>query len=320
MDQQHASPQYIYTYSHRQDEHSLCYLEMRSFFGKETDQFILKSDVAVMPSRSPFIKERIEILYEGDTLEKIYAQAEQIDMLEETFKVIFVKINDLDSDHKIEYQERLGIEREIGMRIHGEADVKNPQHTFGIVPFGGRWYLGHYFKNEAVWFHNMRKPQNYSIALNTRLARAAANILVPNPVGIQAIDPCCGIGTVLVEALSMDINIVGRDINPHIAQGARANIKHFGLKGEVTLGDIADISEHYDAAIVDMPYNLFSTTTPEEQLSILKHARRIADKVVVITIENIDEMIAEAGFSITDRGEAKKGAKGVFSRQVLVCH
>jgi tRNA G10 N-methylase Trm11 len=162
----------------------------------------------------------------------------------------------------------------------------------------------------------MKKPRSYSIALTTRLARAAANIAVPHPLGIKAIDPCCGIGTVLVEALSMGVDIVGRDINHFIVRGARENLAYFGLEGDVVVGAIANISVSYDVAIVDMPYNLFSTITTEEQLSILQQARRIANKVVVISIESIDEMLSLSGFTIVDRGVAKKG---LFSRQVLVC-
>jgi tRNA G10 N-methylase Trm11 len=148
------------------------------------------------------------------------------------------------------------------------------------------------------------------------VARAAVNIAIPDPRGIKAIDPCCGIGTVLVEALSMGIDIVGRDINPFIAQGARANLAHFGYVTEVALGAIENISTTYDSAIVDMPYNLFSTTSPEEQFSILKHARRIADRVVVITIEDMDESIAAAGFAIVDRCVVRKGS---VNRQIIVC-
>lgn len=116
----------------------------------------------------------------------------------------------------------------------------------------------------------------------------------------------------MVEALSMGINIVGRDINPFIAAGARTNIAHFGFEAEVALGDIADIKEHYDTAIVDMPYNLYSSITPEEQYAILVNARRIADRVVIVAIEAMDEMIETAGFEIIDRCVAKKGMFSVI--------
>lgn len=309
-------PTFIYTFACREDELSLCHLEMRAFFGVETPAHIIKSIVAIDPSRSPFIKERVEVMYQGDSLSEVLQQVEAIQLFDATFKVIFVKLNDLGPDDKISYGEQRAIERELGMHITGEADVHHPEYVFGIVTLGGRWYFGNYLKNTAVWLHHMKKPRNYSIALTTKLARAATNIAIPNPDGIKAIDPCCGIGTVLVEALSMGIDMVGRDINHYIVRGARENLAYFGFEGEVVVGAIANISNHYDVAIIDMPYNLFSTITPEEQFSILQHARRIANKVIVISIESIDDRIAGAGLTIVDRGVAKKG---LFSRQVLVC-
>ncbi|MBP2001978.1 tRNA G10 N-methylase Trm11 [Paenibacillus shirakamiensis] len=308
--------EFIYTYAYPEEEESLCRLEARCLFGSEPHPYLLKSSVGLDPSRSPFIRERIDIMYEGDTLEDIYRQVEAINMGEETFKVLFVKINDLTDTNKIEYDERRAIEREMGLHIEGEADVNRPDHWFGLIALGGKWYFGPYQRNKSLWLLHMKKPRSYSIALSTRVARAAANIAVPEINGKHAIDPCCGIGTVLVEALSMGISITGRDINPHIAQGARDNIVHFGYEAEVTLGDIAEITDHYDAAIVDMPYNHFSRTTPEAQFSILEHAARIADRVVVISVDSPDEMLTRAGLSVIDRGKVRKAG---FSRQVIVC-
>lgn len=316
MNNHSKTPAYIYTYAFREEERALCYLEMRSFFGMESQVNILKSDVKINPSRSPFMKERVEVMYEGDDLESILKQVEQIDLAGATFKVIFVKINDLVGENKIEYGERRLIERDLGMHIEGEADVRNPERVFGIVPLGGRWYFGHYVESEPVWYHHIKKPRSYSTSLSTRVARSVANIAVPNPEGVRAIDPCCGIGTVVVEALSMGINIVGRDISPLVAIGARENIAHFGFEGTITKGPIEEITENYDVAIIDMPYDLFTHATPENQLSILSSARRIAKKVVVVTMETMDDMIHEAGFEITDRCTTKKGT---FSRQILVC-
>lgn len=274
------------------------------------------SETAVHPDRSPFMKERIEVMYQGEHLEDIWEQVKQIQLLDATFKVIFVKMNDLAPEHKIDFEERRAIERDIGIYIEGEANVHNPDYVFGILTWGGRWYFGNYIKSKAIWLAHMNKPRSYSIALSTRLARAAANIAVPRPNETHAIDPCCGIGTVLVEALSMGIDIVGRDINPFVVRGTLENLAHFEFKTEVVCGDIADVSNHYDAAIVDMPYNHFSHTTPEAQLSLLQHTRRISTKAVFITVDPIDELLAATGFTIQDRCTTRKGN---FIRQIIVC-
>lgn len=304
---------FIYTYSYRPEEKSLCALEMRSIFGKDTENNILESRVKLDPSRSPFINERIQIIYEGSTIEDIYEQLNDLPLSRSTFKVIFVKNNDLE---KVGYKERRTIEREIGLRIQGNADLEKPEMLYGIMYVDGRWVFGKYEANEPIWYQHKKKPNGYSTALSTRVARAVANIAVPDPTGIKAIDPCCGIGTVLVEALSMGIDIVGSDINPLVLRGARENIAFFGLECEVKLRDIRNVTDHYDAAIIDLPYNLCSVITPDEQLEMLQSARRFANRLVVVTVEHIDSTLQQAGFKIIDRGIAKKGN---FIREVIVC-
>ena len=316
MKQVTPSGEFIYTYAYHQDEKDLCQLEMRAFFGKDSEEKVVKSKRGIAPGRSPFIKERIEVLFEGEELPHILKQAAEINMGNATFKVIFPKINGLATSDKVEYAEKREIERQIGFVITGKADVHNPDVTFGLIPFDGRWYFGLYELSESVWFKHQKKPREYSTALSTRVARALANIAVPDPVGVKAIDPCCGIGTVLVEALSMGIDIVGRDINPLVVDGSRENIAHFGLSGAVDLGAIADIDKQYDVAIIDMPYNLYTHATSLEQQDILKHALPFTEKLLVVTIDPIDHMIEGAGFTITDRCIAKKS---LFLREILVC-
>lgn len=307
---------YIYTYVHPKDEFDLCRMEMRAFFKKDTDSNYIISDVKIDPSRSPFIAERLEVLYEDSDLNTIKKFVEDLKVNEATFKVICLNEIDLGDTKKIPHSERRVIEREVGLCINGEPELDNPNMVFGIILLDGRWYFGNYEKSESIWLKHLQKPHSYSTALSTRVARAIANIAVPQPENVHVIDPCCGIGTVLIEALSMGINIEGRDINYRVCQGSKENIAYFGLTGNVTLGPISEVTEHYDVAIIDLPYNLFTHSTVEEQFDIVKHARRIADQVVIVTVETIDHLIAEAGFEIVDRSVAKKQA---FIRQVILC-
>lgn len=317
MDNKHTKPKtYIYTYACYEDERSLCALEMRSLFGNESKTNILESHIKIDPSRSPFIKERLAVIYEGQSFESLLKQVATLQVTGATFKVYYVKNGGPAKNVGKGFEDRRAIEKEIGLHINGVADIHHPERLFGVMNVKGRWVFGDYIKSESVWFRHQQKPHSYSTALNTRVARAVVNIAIPDPIGITAIDPCCGIGTVLVEALSMGIDIVGSDRNPLILGGARENIAHFGLSGEVKFADIRDITNQYDVAIIDLPYNLCSVISPEEQLEILQCARRIAKKVVVVTVEPIDEIIINAGFCIIDRAVVKKGS---FTREVIVC-
>ncbi|WP_066259626.1 TRM11 family SAM-dependent methyltransferase [Neobacillus drentensis] len=308
---------YIYTHACSEDERSLCALEMRSLFGVASQTNVLESLVKIDPSRSPFIKERIAVIYKSESLEDLFIKVETLQLSGATFKVNYVKNSGQAKGEHAGFEKRRAIERELGLHINGIADLRQPDRQFGVINVNDIWVFGEYVKSEAVWFRHQQKPNGYSTALSTRVARAVVNIAVPNPNGIKAIDPCCGIGTVLVEARSMGIDMVGSDRNQLILPGARENMMHFGLSCKINLADIRDITSHYDVAIIDLPYNLCSVITPEEQLEMLQSARWFANKVVVVTVEPIDEILLKAGFSIIDRAVAKKG---LFIREVIVCN
>lgn len=307
---------FIYTYSHHEDEYDLCRLEMRSFFHFDTVLNYLMSDIEVDPSRSPFIQDRLEVLYESNNIEEMKELVEKLNITAESYKVVCLNTMDLGDTKKIHHPDRRLIEREIGLCIEGEPELDHPEIVFGLLLLKNRWYFGKHEKSESVWRKHMHKPKSYSTALSTRVARTVVNIAVPVIDNVKVIDPCCGIGTVVVEGLSMGVDIVGRDISPLVCFGARENLAYFELDGTITKGPISEVNDHYDVAIIDMPYNIYSHVTPEEEYDIVKQARRIADRVVFITVDTIDHLIEKAGFTIKDRGIAKKQQ---FERQVIVC-
>ncbi|ULL13977.1 RNA methyltransferase [Paenibacillus sp. H1-7] len=307
-----AAPAYVYTYACHEDELPLCRLEHRSLFCCDPgDAGYVVSRREVDPSRSPFTKLRLAVRYDTDSLEQMAQSVEQLSLRSATFKVVYVE-----TGGTVDYDRQRAVERLLGSHIRGKAEMRRPQRTFGIAHIEGRWLFGECSRNEAVWLRHNEKPQQYSTALSTRVARAVANIAVPEPAGTRAIDPCCGIGTVVLEALSMGIDIVGNDINPLAVRGARVNLAHYGHPNVVSLGDIRRIEGHYDVAIVDLPYNLCSVLTTGEQLEMLTSARRLAGRAVIIATDMIDEAIEQAGFVIADRCEVRKGR---FVRHIFVC-
>jgi tRNA G10 N-methylase Trm11 len=309
---------YIYTFACHEDEEQLCRLELSSLFQLSpeavpmSDRYLMNS-LAVDPSRSPFLKLRVSIEYEAVSLTELCSMAEQVQLAGRTFKVVYIE-----TGQTVDYQEQRAVERQVGARVHGQAEMRKPELVLGVVQVDGRWLLGTCLHQEAVWLQHAQKPQNYSTALSTRVARAVVNIAVPITDGVRAIDPCCGIGTVLIEALSMGIDIEGCDMNPLAVKGARRNLAHFGLPQAVTLADMRTFrpESRYDAAILDMPYNLCSKLSEQEKLELLQGARRLAERIVVITIEDIDAAIRQAELQVQARCLLRKGS---FSRQVLLC-
>ncbi|MDU0205062.1 TRM11 family SAM-dependent methyltransferase [Paenibacillus sp. MAH-36] len=322
--------EHIYIYACHEDEQALCQLELRTLLGAGT---VLGAGYAVSPrcvepSRSPFLKLRLDVRYEAGSLPELASQVETLTVRGSTFKVVFAE-----TDTPVSYDRRRDVERELGRHLRGKAEMRKPEQWFAVTQLGDRWLFGDCSYGEAVWLQHQQKPQNYSTALSTRVARAVVNIAVPVIAGTRVIDPCCGIGTVLVEAMSMGIDIVGNDMNPLAVRGARVNLAHFGMPNVVTLGDMRSLGlpaaslvsavpaagsaeSRYDALILDMPYNLCSKLPEDEQLQMLQSARRLAQRAVIITTEQIDPLIEQAGFHIAERCEVNKGK---FSRQIIVC-
>ncbi|MBE9913352.1 methyltransferase domain-containing protein [Paenibacillus donghaensis] len=314
------SPMYLYTYSSHETEAELCRMELRALFSGEEmlllqTPSLLISRRQISPDRSPFLSGRMDVQLIGDSVGDIAERARSTRLLPEgsTFKVTYLKSGD-----PFSYEEQRALERHVGSRIKGKADMKKPDVTLGLISVQGTWLLGICHDPERAWRLHIHKPQNYSTGLSVATARSLVNIMAPHTEGIRAVDPCCGMGNVLIEALSMGIDIRGRDINPLAVRGARTNLKHYGYSTDlVTLGDMNEMEGRFDAAILDMPYNLCSVISVDEQKRMLTSLRRLAPRsVIVATEEDVRIRVEEAGYRITDECSVWKGN---FVRHVWLC-
>lgn len=306
------SRRYLYCINYPVFEEELCKMEMRCLFGKNPSEKYLFSDVYINISRSPFIKDMISIVYEEDSLEKILQNIIEDEISYDDFKVCYIKLE----NGGVNYEERLRSISKIGYVITGEPKMHNPKIMLGITKVNGKWIFGKYERNDYEWHIHDSKPYSYSNSLSMRVARALVNIAVKNNLACKLIDPCCGVGTVVIEAISMGINIIGYEINKSIAENARRNLEFFGYENVITNGDMNNIEEKYDVAIIDLPYGLFTPTTIDEQTALIRTARRISQKLIIVTFENMDEYITDAGFNIIDRSCVSKGK---FKRYISIC-
>lgn len=303
---------YLYTTNYSTDEESLCKLEMKCLFNNQPDDKYFFSETYVDPSRSPFIKKCISMMYTGDTLKEIVDQIIIDKLTSINYKVSYIKSPDDDMG----FHEGRRIEFEVGFNILGEAEMKNPETVFGITKVSNKWIFGECESNTSDWLLHNKKPFSYSNALKVNVSRALVNLAVGNNLDCSVVDPCCGIGTVLIEAISMQINIRGYEINPYIGKNAKTNLKYFGYEDVITIGDMKDIQKKFNVAIVDLPYNIFTQITPDQQLSIIDNTRKIADRMVIITFEDMEEQIISVGFHINDRCTVSKGR---FKRHIYLC-
>lgn len=309
----------LYIFACHENEMQLCEMELSTLL--QTDVTIYRegtsyvwSERRISPGRSPFIHGRLDVLGQGASVAELLPVAREIRLMpDETFKVVCLKAGDAVPD----YAQARKLERDIGMCIRGTAQMKQPKVTFGLIKTGEKWLLGRWTESDKSWQVHQQKPQNYSTGFGVALARALVNIAVPVVEGHRLLDPCCGMGTVVIEALSMGIDARGNDLNALAVRGARVNLPHFGYDAHrITLGDMKELEGRYDSSIFDMPYNLCSVLPDHEQRLMLTKLRELCGRAVIVSTEWVQEHLLEAGWTIERYGTVRKSA---FVRHIWVC-
>lgn len=304
---------FLYFINYQDNERELCKMEMRCLFNREINEKYFFSDIDINASKSPFIKSKIKIIYSDESLDRMVRKIKEDNLSYDDFKVSYVKSEQGD----VQYEDRLEATRKIGFVVNGYPDMHKPRNPLAVTKINGLWIFGEYERNDFKWQKHNDKPYSYSNALGLRMARALVNIAMKDNEEGTLIDPCCGVGTVVIEALDLGIKVKGCEISKQIAYNARENVDFLGyLRDTIVCYDMHKIKDKYDSAIIDIPYGLFSPVTLEEQKAIIHTARNICEKMVIVTFEDMEKFIVEAGFSVIDKCVVPKGN---FKRHILVC-
>lgn len=306
------NPKYLYLISSRLEYTDLCDMEMRFIFGNTSNKNYHLTNTLIDISRSAFIKGKVTILYHEDTIQTIEQMMIKDNLYYDKYRIYFAKYD------KVPYKSRLESMRTLGFAINGDFSFENPENEFIITKVKDKWIFGTLEKNPNTWLSRRNKPFNYSHALNVKHAKAVLNIAISNNFDLKVIDPCCGIGTVIIEGRAMGIDIMGYEINPLVKQHCNINLEHFGFNPDVTKTDMLKTKEHFDVAILDLPYGHFSKISREEQIALIRKTKEISDKSVIITMDDMSEIMMDLGFKIIDQCRIKKS--NTFTRYVTVCN
>lgn len=307
---------YLYTVNYQSYEKDLCNFEMTAIFGEKKEGKTFCSIKEVDPSISAYIRNRLTVMCKESSLDAVVNWLIDHKLSSSEF---MVKYYSLMSDDP-EYKNRKKICETIGFRIQGFPNFKAPRITYGITFYEGYWYFGVYIINNQQWREHINKPFSYSSSLGINMAKAAANIASGGDKTKKMIDPCCGVGTVVLEGVFAGYDIVGAEIKSKVAEKARANLEHYGYETIITTCDIGHINEMYDVSIVDLPYGNFSLASGEDQMYIIGHALRISKKLVLIASEDMSERLTLEGMMIEGHCKVSKKAVKSFARYIYILH
>ena len=126
--------------------------------------------------------------------------------------------------------------------FHNQLGEK-PGH-FEFIKFGNKWFVGLGVQNiKAYAERDQARPARDAKngMLPPKLAQILINLCGPLPCGAVILDPFCGTGVVLQEALLMGYKAYGTDLSERIVEFARKNLEYFNFKDfKLSVGDAQD--------------------------------------------------------------------------------
>lgn len=193
----------------------------------------------------------------------------------ETFEVRVRRVKEYTSKEAHMHYERLLGTLILRVAPHAKVDLEKPVKTFYGVLTSGKFVFGlklaEIIPKPFVERRARKKPFFHPSAMNAKLARCMVN-LAHARVGDYVLDPFCGTGSTAIEATLIGARAVAVDVQRRMAEGAKRNLKHFGLAAEAVV--VADARRlpfvGVDCVVTDPPYGRSATTLRSSTRAIVE--------------------------------------------------
>ncbi len=180
--------------------------------------------------------------------------------------------------------------------IHCRANVAAPRHHLLRGAQRHTFWIGEILVESAQSYApHTEKPCHVSSSLEARVARALVNLVTPPAQTL--IDPCCGTGSILLEAAALGLTAYGADSNRKMVRMAQRNLLHFGYAPRVEFADAREWPQTADVLVTDLPYGRQLASAEASIPDILAHAASLAPLAVYVTGADIREELAAAGYN-----------------------
>ena len=306
---------YLYFFNCSHLEMELFEGEFETLFKQKHLEDHLVTDIFVPVDNSVYIKDVIEILGRNNDFDNLLAGIRKQKIRYEDYKVVYLK----NKESHVDYHQSLALARQVGLAIDGKVNMNNPRTTIAITYLDGEYFVGQLFHGQESWKKFANKPHTFCNALDLRMCKTLINLAVGTNKDLKVVDPCCGMGAVVLEGLNQGIDIVGYDISRTNSYKARLNLEHFGYDGQlIARMAIADLNVKKDVAIIDLPYNLYTPITEAQQKNIILSGLRLAPKLILVAHDEYDEWFIQNGISVRRKMTVKKFDNGKFARIVYI--
>lgn len=173
-------------------------------------------------------------------------------------------------------------------------NLDRPRHRFVVAAGSGNVTFGELVaETDASYRRHDAKPWTTSSSLGGRFARALVNLV---PTARSVLDPCCGAGSIVLEAASLGLDAYGVDWKPAMVGMTRENLAHFGYSGTVVLADSRVHRQEADAVVTDLPYGNAIDADEATIRGILERAVGLAPVAVYVAPADFTLWLRAAGY------------------------
>jgi tRNA (guanine10-N2)-dimethyltransferase len=175
------------------------------------------------------------------------------------------------------------LERIMGSKIRGRVCLENPPIEYRAIFSAGRCYLGRLLYRIDRGGFDRRRPGSREFfhpgVMMPRMARALVNISLVQE-GEFLLDPFCGTGGIVLEAVMAGARGIGSDIDRDMVTGSRRNVPEADfVSADTTALPFPDSC--FPAIVTDLPYGQSVSIVAGSLESLYRDALQELQRVLV---------------------------------------
>ncbi len=268
--------------------------------GVPDDDGVAACNTVELVGRAAYVQQGVEVIASAGCFDELVAAVAEQDFPADAFRI------DLhDPSGRIDRSTVEAATALADVIPHG-PDLRRPRHRFVVAASAERVWFGEVVaETDASYRRHDSKPWTTSSSLDGRFARALVNLV---PTARSVLDPCCGAGSIVLEAASLGLDAFGVDWKPAMVGMTQQNLAHFGYDATVVRADSRVHHQVADAIVTDLPYGHAIDADEPTIRAVLERGVEAAPLAVYVARADITIWLRAAGYREVDVYTVRKRA------------